>query len=69
MPVSLTKLSSVPNYHNQLCLPGSSPSGSRVIQRGDGIGALGKNLFNYRYIEGLEMDSVVGNISGEKDAE
>ena len=69
MPVSLTKLASVPNYHNQLCLPGSSPGGSRVIQRGDEISALGKNLFNYRYIERLEMYSVVGNITGEKDAE
>ena len=28
-----------------------------------------KNLFNYRYIERLETDSVVGNISGEKEAE
>ena len=48
---------------------GSSPGGSRVIRRRDGISVLGKNLFNYRYIERLEMDSVVGNISGEKDAE
>ena len=50
-------------------LPGSSPGGSREIQRGDGISVLGKNLFNYRYIERLETDSVVGNISGEKEAE
>ena len=49
------------------CVPGSSPGGSRVIQRGDRIGVLGKNLFNYRYR--LETDSVVGNISGEKEAE
>ena len=49
-------------------LPGSSPGGSRVIRRGDGVGILGKNLFNYRYIERLETDSVVGNISGDKDA-
>ena len=48
---------------------GSSPGGSRVIRRGDGIDVLGKNLFNYRYIERLETDSVVGNISGEKEAE
>ena len=48
---------------------GSSPSGSRVIWRGDGIGIVGKNLFNYRYRERLEADSVVGNISGEKEAE
>ena len=50
-------------------LPGSSPGGSRVIRRGDGIGVLGKNLFNYRYKERLEKDSVVGNISGEKEVE
>ena len=50
-------------------LPGSSPSGSRVIRRGDGIGVLGKNFFNYKYRERLEMDSIVGNISGEKEAE
>ena len=48
---------------------GSSPGGSRVIRRGDRIGVLGKNLLNYRHIERLEMDSVVGNISGEKEAE
>ena len=28
-----------------------------------------KKLFNYRYKERLEKDSVVGNISGEKEAE
>ena len=50
-------------------MPGSSPGGSRVIQRGDGVGVLGKNLFNYRYKERIEKDSVVGNISGEKEAE
>ena len=50
-------------------LPGSSLGGSRVIRSGDEIGILGKNLFNYRYIERLETDSVVGNISGEKEAE
>ena len=50
-------------------LPGSSPGGSKVIRRGDGVGVLGKNLFNYRYRERLETDSVVGNISGEKEAE
>ena len=47
-------------------LPGSSPGGSRVIRRGDGVGVLGKKLFNCRYKERLEKDSVVGNISGEK---
>ena len=50
-------------------MPGSSPGGSRVIPRGDRVGVLGKNLFNYRYRERLETDSVVRNISGEKEAE
>ena len=54
---------------NSICWLGSSPGGSRVIRRGDGIAVLGKNLFNYRYRERLETDSVVGNISGEKEAE
>ena len=43
-------------------MPGSSAGGSLVIRRGDGIGVLGKNLFNYRYRERLETDSVVGKI-------
>ena len=47
-------------------LPGSSPGGSRVIRRGDGVGVLGKNLFNYRYRERLEMDSVVGKLVEKK---
>ena len=34
-------------------VPGSSPGGSRVIRRGDGVGVLGKNLFNYLYKERL----------------
>ena len=45
---------------------GSSPGGSRVIQRGDGIGVLGKNLFNYRYRKRLETDSVVGKLVEKK---
>ena len=45
---------------------GSSPGGSRVIQRGDGIGVLGKNLFNYRYRERLETDSVIGKLVEKK---
>ena len=40
-----------------------------LFKGGDGIGVLGENLFNYRYRERLETDSVVGNISGEKEAE
>ena len=47
-------------------MPGSSPSGSRVIRRGDGIGVLGKNLFNYRYKERLERNSVVGKLVEKK---
>ena len=45
---------------------GSSPGGSRVIQRGDGVGILGKNLLNYRYRERLETDSVVGKLVEKK---
>ena len=44
----------------------SSPGGSRVIRRGDGVGVLRKNLFNYRYKERLEMDSVVGKLVEKK---
>ena len=47
-------------------MPGSSPGGSRVIRRGDGISVLGKNFFNYRYIERLETDRVVGNLVEKK---
>ena len=50
-------------------MPGCSPGGSRVIRRGDGVGVLGKNLFNYRYIERLETDSVVGKLVEKKKAE
>ena len=47
-------------------MPGSSPGGSRVIQSKDGIGVLGKNLFNYRYRERLKTDSVVGKFEEKK---
>ena len=43
-------------------LPGSSPGGSRVIQRWGRSRHPGNNLFNYRYIERLETDSVVGRL-------
>ena len=47
-------------------LPGSSPGGSRVIRRwGDDVSVLAKYIFNYRYIERLEMDSVVGRLVEE----
>ena len=36
---------------------------------GTASASLGKYIFNYRYRERLETDSVVGNISGEKEAE
>ena len=39
---------------------------SRVIRRGDGIGILGKKLFNYRYKERLERNSVVGRLVEKK---
>ena len=41
---------------------GSSPGGSRVIRRWGQSWRPGKNLFNYRYRERLEMDSVVGKL-------
>ena len=55
-------------FESQPChlLLGSSPGGSRVIQRGDGVGVLGKNLFNYRYKERLERNSVVGKLVEKK---
>ena len=50
-------------------LPGSSPGGFRVIQRWrTALASLEKYIFNYRYIERLEMGSVVGD-SVEKEAE
>ena len=48
---------------------GVQPRWIQGIQSRDGVGILGKNLFNYRYRERLETDSVVGNIGGEKEAE
>ena len=47
-------------------MPESSPSGSRILRRGDGIGVLGKKLFNYRYKERLEKNSVVGKLVEKK---
>ena len=43
-------------------LPGSSPSGSREFKGGTALASLEKYTFNYRYIERLEMDSVVGRL-------
>ena len=43
-------------------VPGSSPSGSRVIRRWGRSRCPGKNLFNYRYRGRLETDSVVGEL-------
>ena len=48
---------------------GVQPQWIQGFQSRDGVGVLGKNLYNYRYIERLETDSVVGNIGGEKEAE
>ena len=45
-----------------VCLPGSSPGGSRVIRRWGRSRRPGKNLFNYRYRGRLETDSVVGEL-------
>ena len=41
-------------------MPGSSPGGFRMIRRWGRNQRPGKNLFNYRYRERLETDSVVG---------
>ena len=43
-------------------LPGSSPSGSRVIRRWGRSRRPGRNLFNYRYRGRLETDSVLGEL-------
>ena len=51
--------------YEQRCA-GVQPWWIQGIRRGDGVSVLGKNLFNYRYKERLEKDSIVGNISGEK---
>ena len=51
--------------HN--ALPGSSPSGPRVIQSRDGVSVLRKNYLIRK--ERLGKNSVVGKFSGEKDAE
>ena len=47
-------------------LPGSSPGGSRVIRRWGWNRRPGKNLFNYRYRERLETDSVIGKLAEKK---
>ena len=50
-------------------LPGSSPGGSREFKGGGmALASLEKYIFNYRYRERLETDSVVGD-SVEKEAE
>ena len=48
-------------------MPGSSPGGSRVIRRwGRSRCPWKKYIFNYRYIERLETDSVVGRLVEKK---
>ena len=44
-------------------LPGSSPGGSRVIRRGDGVGE--EKTYLFRNIR-LGNNSIVGKFSGEK---
>ena len=44
-------------------MPGSSPGGSRVIQRGDGVGE--EKTYLFRNIR-LGNNSIVGKFSGEK---
>ena len=47
-------------------MPGSSPGGFRMIRRWGRNQRPGKNLFNYRYRERLETDSVVGKLVEKK---
>ena len=47
-------------------VPGSSPGGSREFQGGTASVSLEKYIFNYRYIERLETDSVVGILVEKK---
>ena len=52
--------------HFQGKLPGSSPSGSREFEVGTASASLEKYIFNYRYIEKLETNSVVGKLVEKK---
>ena len=47
-------------------MPGSSPGGSRVIRRWGRSRRPWRNTFNYRYIQRLETDSVVGKLVEKK---
>ena len=47
-------------------VPGSSPGGSRVIRRGDGVGVLEKNVVNYRYIERLNRQHLLDHRKSKK---
>ena len=56
---------SLPLYNHKV--PGSSPGGSREFEGGGTESAsLEKYIFNYRYIERLETDSVVGSLVEKK---
>ena len=55
-------LSATPGVYLNSYLPGSRPSGPRVIRRWGRNRCPGKNLFNCRYRERLETDSVVGKL-------
>ena len=48
---------------------GPAPVDPGNLKVGTASASLEKYIFNYRYIERLETDSVVGNISGGKGAE
>ena len=48
-------------------MPGSSPGGSREFEGGGmELASLENCIFNYRYIERLETDSVVGRLVEKK---
>ena len=59
------KLDSI-SLENRENLPGSSPSGSRVIRRWGWSRRLWKNTYLITDIERLEMDSVVGRLVEKK---
>ena len=57
------KVGFLSSRHSGKGLPGSSPGGYRLIQRGDGVG---EENFIYKYKERLGKNSVVGKFSGER---
>ena len=58
----------LPVHHQLPEFAGVQPRWIQGIRSGDGVGILGKTYLTTD-IERVEMDSVVGNIGGEKEAE